>query len=615
MARGHWLFLLLTVAAVNGFFFLPEFRGQVPAFRDAWHFYHPLFASIDSQSTSERFMPSYQPADGFGSNLIGEATTAVFYPLRVVLLTPIGSIEQRMAALMWLHCVLAAVFAASASTRLGCRGNASVLAGLTYGLSSPVLFQHVNLPFLIGAAWAPLALAEILLLSRFSQQSLKTEVELRSHRLTSASPKPSMSRFVVAVVCMLLGGDIQSAAHALILTAFTIAASLCARRFQRAIQQLQWSSVSIVIIVGLAAVQLVPSYLWFAQSHRLAGDADRAATDRYLQLPSDSPHRAPRPLDTVLESLSDQSVAASRHYDFSIAPWQSLTLLWPHVEGSYLPEHSRWTSGLPAEPRMWLPSLSFGVTPFLFWLATLTMRRRRRGSNDTGLRLDQIERFTFIVAVIAGTAMIGNYGPIWLLRNAIRATGAGEIAGYLPTDDFGTTSWLLNHTVPFYSAFRFPAKWCTWFTCAMCLLVAMNLEKATVTEIKQRLRIVAAAAGLVSGGIVVLSYVLTSDLHLGAISQEIADRWNDLAANTPHDAWLGALSPNAAARAIRFSGLLCTAVCSTLLLFGSLARGTAQQFERLLIVITLTDLIIAAQLLFHFVPARDPRTIRESYRT
>lgn len=54
--------------------------GEILAFRDSLHFYYPLWHYIDSLPFVERILPLFNPLDAFGSSVVGEPTSMVFYP-------------------------------------------------------------------------------------------------------------------------------------------------------------------------------------------------------------------------------------------------------------------------------------------------------------------------------------------------------------------------------------------------------------------------------------------------------------------------------------------------------------------------------------------------------
>ncbi len=61
-----------------------------------------------------------------------------------------------------------------------------------------------------------------------------------------------------------------------------------------------------------------------------------------------------------------------------------------------------------AEPRMWTASLSIGLVTILLTISSWWQPAARR---DT--------RYLWLVALFSGTAMLGNYTPVWMLRNAL----------------------------------------------------------------------------------------------------------------------------------------------------------------------------------------------------
>ncbi|MCC6511004.1 MAG: hypothetical protein IT423_18020 [Pirellulaceae bacterium] len=481
----------VLIAILLGLYW-PLLGGNVPAFRDTYHFYYPLQVWLDQQAQTGNYLPQYNPLDGTGINLVGETSTGLFYPGRILWWLPGLSVAQRMGLFLLLHNALAGAGAAYAAARAGQGSSARMLAALAYALSGPVLFQHTNPIYLIGAAWTPWALAESYTLMHSGSKSWQH----------GALPKTRWWLWILATSCMLLGGDAQATVNTGLITVLAIGWAGCRAGLQtkiRARVQTEDSSGTtvskqpdriaeggyacylcfqacvmqvagplarlmgaVLLVTGLTAAQWIPGQLWLSHSARQTSVHDSASVaESSLQNPADLPKLLRTQLETPLQSPPRQDT-----YAFSVAPWHGLTLVWATVGGHFLPEHSRVMAGWAAEPRMWTASLSVGLLTLCLAIANGLSRPLRSRS-----------LFWWLVVLLAGTAMLGNYAPVGCLRNLLTWIGAHEWRDQLPADEVGGVYWLLTQIVPGYDAFRYPAKWSVWFALGLTLCAAQAIDQ------------------------------------------------------------------------------------------------------------------------------------------
>jgi hypothetical protein len=608
---GFWTGMCAAVAWI----FAPGLAGDVPAFRDGLHFYYPLLHWLAALSHSGNFFPGFNLLDGFGTSVIGETTSGLFYPLRILLLLPGLDAAQGLALMTATHVLIAAAGAYRGALRLGTSRPAACLAAVSLGLSCPVLFQHCNLVFLIGAAWTPWALAEIILVACAPvsltmganqippPQSAPLQAPPQQDSTQQDFPAADWRVFAAATSLMVLGGDPQAAAHALVW--LVIAAglgSLRARSARVAGRNCALIAATLLVIAGLTAVQWLPAWNWMRHSGRYAagaatspsslfsnaaqpdhGPAKSSGTETahasgverlgtYAELLAEAPQRAPAELETVLRELPTPAAGSDhRVYDYSVAPWHFLTLIWPTLGGHFLPQSTRWWSSLQAEPRMWLPSLSSGLFPLLLALYAFCVRRP-----------PAVSRMLRWVALFAVLAMLGHYGPVWLLRNSLQVVGGGSWAAWLPGDEVGSLYWLLTETIPGYRAFRYPAKWSVWLAASLALAAAVGLdqyaEREDATQLEGTARRASGSVG--EGGLkwliqnvscrlcsppVVLLTLAGLSLVLLALGCQLcvaSETWPAAVlharwlVHAPDDPWLGPLAVPAVARLLIFTSTL-----------------------------------------------------------
>ena len=197
--KGSRLIVPASIAGLTAWVFADAlFSGGMFAFRDAAHFYYPLFEFTRGEWGAGR-VPLWNPYENLGMPLAANPAASVFYPGKLIFALPL--------AYGWayrLYIIGHVLLAAGGAYVLARRWKASTLAAgvcaLSYAFCGNVLVQHANVVFLVGAAWLPLGLlaADRMLVGR----SLKAAVG-----------------FGVVLALMVTGGDPQMAYHAGLLAA------------------------------------------------------------------------------------------------------------------------------------------------------------------------------------------------------------------------------------------------------------------------------------------------------------------------------------------------------------------------------------------------------------
>lgn len=420
----------------------PLWSGHSAAiYRDSAYLYWPLYGWIEQECT-EQGLPLWNPYDEFGYSLLADATSALLYPGKIVLKIPGLSFTHRFALYQAIHILLAALGAFHAARWMGARSVWSLIAGISYGFSGPVVFQATNVIYLVGAAWLPWAVGAI----------------------WRALAKGQAAWGVVAGVCtalMVLGGDIQMAVVTIMLVAATVLA-WCGYRIliRRRRMHFVWrlfvhGSLIALIAAGLSAVQWVSTWRLISTSERMQDQSvptiwrsGNTAGVLGIAEGNDSIWSAPR--------------SGTHHdaiYQFSQPPWTLWELLWPNVSGRLYPVHTRWIDALPGAERMWHASLYQGITVTFLAFVGLLHRWNYRSM--------------WVVAwgSLAACASFGWYGIVWLLR---------EFQVHIPEEigsQVGGAYWFAVAIVPGFGAFRYPAKLFPFATLAIALLAALNGPK------------------------------------------------------------------------------------------------------------------------------------------
>ncbi len=404
----------------------PLLFGSRYAFRDVNHFYLPLYDYI-GQRNDGQWLPLWNPLDHLGMPLVGETSTAVLYPVRFAVYRLPLSPEAAINGYLVFHLLLAAATAGWMARQIGCRSLGVYAAALLYPLSGSVFSLLTNPPFLVGAAWLPLVLGLAL-----------------AHPLGHARPQSVWRRVAfagIALTMMVLGGDPQTALHGvLVIAAISVARWTAAswksrrpnagsRRKEQDVAPRRLAGRSLLVAGGgglvalsIAAVQVAASYDWSRQSDRVINAEQRGDL-----------------------------------YDFSLGPWHAVELVSPRPFGHPFPVN-RWLAELiPAEGRMWTPSIYAGLVVGFALLCRLIRPQR------------YFAEPWFAVAVVSLMLSFGHFGAVWWLQ---------QLPGLLPTQDsaIGGPFWLLCKLLPGYESFRYPVKWLPVFSIAGTMVTARWLS-------------------------------------------------------------------------------------------------------------------------------------------
>ena len=428
--------------------------GKVSAFRDGFHFYFPQSVWLDQAAHRGDYFPQWQSDEALGVSVPGETTSAIYYPPRILWLALglkfIGlDVAQRTALFVVAHLLLAAGGMVYACARWGLRREASWLAGTAFAFSCPVFYQHHNLVFLCSAAWLGFAFAEV-------------GCWLQCTREQRATPR--LIVLAVALAMMVLAGDPHTAVNVVIVCLFLqIVKFIADRKFDFAavkglVRSTSWLSGAVGLAVALSAVQTLPSLLWAAQSHRWMGGA--VSQSEQIVAPENA---VPREILAMMAEPA--SPAAQAIYEFSVSPWHVLTALWPTLGGDFVNGNARSFALIPAEGRMWVPSLFFGVLCFLLLV-------RRKSESESGEH-----RWLIWGGGFALLAALGNYSLGWGLREVFEAAGAVQLAANFPADHTSSVYGWLSDLLPGYSVFRYPAKWTVIAMACLSLAAAVRFDR------------------------------------------------------------------------------------------------------------------------------------------
>lgn len=438
--------------------------GQSFAYRDASHFYHPMFEWIRDQWAAGHW-PWWVPHENLGVALVAENTSSIFYPGKLLFALPLD-----YTLLFNWYTLLHVVLAAWGAWRLARHFDASPvgagLAALSYAFGAPVVMQYCNVIFLVGAAWLPWSL-------------------LWADRMLRGRSWGAAAAFGTVLALMATGGDPQMAYNAgLLATLYAVILWRTDRRAATSVSKV--SSVSFptpnpqsttpspwvyrpLLLAGaaaigcsLAAVQVWPSIEGSPHSARASYDAPRTVYElagSVLGAEQGDPRLAW--YDGLLGRVYR---GHQRHiYHFDVTPWSLVELVWPNVTGKRFPNDRRWLPVMGWDDNLWIPSLYLGLLPLSLALTAWTVRRAAPAPL----------RWASWMAVLGTLASWGAYGLAWFAALPIGGAELLDVGG-----EVGGLYWWMTVLLPGYVYFRFPGKLFIVASLGFSLLAARGWDAA-----------------------------------------------------------------------------------------------------------------------------------------
>lgn len=460
--------------------FWPIILGQqVVGFRDSAYLYYPLFKWIDAQWAAGS-IPLWNPHCNFGMPVVHDGSSSVFYPGKIVFFIRALSYPARYGIYIAIHIPIAAAGTYWFARVLKAKPVGATLAAISFSFSGYVLFQTTNVVYLVSSAWLPFALCSVWLM--FRQPKLKWAVG-------------------TGIFCalMILGGDPQMCYHVgLVMLAFAIWKFLRTRRrnlkakvrpgirprpYRQAVQSGLLILISVLVSAGLAAIQILPSYVWSQGSIRSESSVPRNIYE-VLSPKQGKDH----PVYAGLLAKPLENTHHDHIYQFSQPPWTLSEWVWPNISGKPYPTHQRWVDGLPGAERMWTPSIYLGCFTFLLACVAFNPFSRNR-------RYAWLSRIAMFFAI----ASFGWYGPVWLVNELAPKLLENQNVGA----PVGGLYWVMVVLLPKYASFRYPAKLIVLSILALSVLAGLDRGQANQRLRKMFILILLAVLG--SAGIYLLN--------------------------------------------------------------------------------------------------------------
>ncbi|HEV3122739.1 MAG TPA: hypothetical protein VGY53_12585, partial [Isosphaeraceae bacterium] len=410
------------------------FRGQQFSYRDAGHFYYPLYKRVQQEWQAGRW-PLWEPEENGGTPLLGNPTAAVLYPGKIVYALPYAW-AARLYVIAHVLLACAGMLALLRSWNVSWTG--ASLGALAYGFGAPVLFQYCNIVFLVGAAWAPFGLRAVDRLLRLGRllgllelaavlalQTLGGDPESAylvmlcaggyalalayARRENSAGDRPAGSR---------RWRTLARVAGVALLVAVWIAATLLAAALLKARPQTRgmpgisdlrrFHQPLLVAAWGIGGLYFLLRFWQRPQTQALARSLAGLAAAAALGLGLSGAQLLP-----VLEfsSASLRAAEESPHdiFPFSLEPHRVVEWIWPGLYGSNLHGNHSWLHLVPPKHSLvtWVNSLYMGGLPFVLALAAAGFRKG-----------PPWRAWLTAIAVLSFLGAVGEFGsPLWWARS------------------------------------------------------------------------------------------------------------------------------------------------------------------------------------------------------
>ncbi|WP_435021624.1 hypothetical protein TA3x_002474 [Tundrisphaera sp. TA3] len=498
------------------------FSGGQYGFRDAAHFYYPLYHRVQAEWDAGRW-PLWDPGENAGMPLLGNPTAAVLYP---------GKVIYAALSYAWAARTYAVVHTAWAFLGMwmllrpwGVRGPGATIAALGYAFGAPILFQYCNIIFLVGAAWAPWGMRAIDRWVRLRRPMALPELAvILAMIVLGGDPETAylLGLCAGAYAFALSRGEIEpnrrddrparpgriialAAAGAVAWTAISLAGAYYLPHLRQRVNEgpvpslpwVPWLPKISLAAWGLAGLVLLVRWrkgkpLARVLMPRLVGLAAAAALAGALSAAQLLP---------VLEFTRSSARATDEGphdiYPFSLEPYRVVDLAWPGVFDRPFGEPVSWIGVIPprGNHRVWSPSLYLGGLTLVLALGAWGFR----GGAPWRAWLSGIA----VASLVAGFGEFAS--PIFLARYipaVAREIGAHDLPntntvrldGFLRDGD-GSPYSILATVLPGFHTFRYPSKLLSFTALALAALAGIGWEAAIAGRQRRMLRFSAIGAG------------------------------------------------------------------------------------------------------------------------
>jgi hypothetical protein len=455
------------------------FGGLQFAFRDAAHFYYPLYDRVQREWNAGR-LPLWDQGENGGTPLLGNPTAAVLYPGKLLFAPVPYPWGIRLYTIA--HEVLAFWAVIALVRSWGVSQTGATLAGLCYAFGAPVVCNYFNVIYLVGAAWVPLGLRAV-------------DRWLRLRR------RWALVELALVLAMEVLGGD-PEAAYLTMLCALGYAIGLARSQGGWAARPWLWGIGAFLVGVGwvwagphlavrihrpgaepaqtvLVAAWSLIALVYVASRRpehraRLSAMLLGLAGSCFLALGLAAVQVLPV-LETIAASVRWAGSSSVPLYDSSLLPYRIAEWFWPNVFGSVVEANRYWMFLLPPidAQRPSPLSLYLGTLPLMLALGAAGFR------NGPPWRA-----WMTAVALVSFWMSLGEFaGPSrWLGGQSAATAGDDSFYGLLAT------------VLPGFRLFRFPFKLLVFTTLGLATLAGIGWDR--LAGVSGRRRVTAAIGGM-----------------------------------------------------------------------------------------------------------------------
>jgi hypothetical protein len=447
------------------------FGGGQFAFRDAAHFYYPLYYRVQQEWSAGR-LPLWEPGENGGNPLLGSPVAAVLYPGKALFFLVPYAWGVRLYVVA--HELLAFGAMLLLARSWGISRTGAGIAALCYAFSGPVLSDYFNVVYLVGAAWLPLGF------------------RAADRWLTQRRPL-AWAELAVVLAMQVLGGD-PEAAYLTVLCAVGYALVLARSDASRPPRPWLWGLGLAAILAGwtwagpylaswihgrgpgsgqlLLCALWVPLILLFMATR--SADQRRSLRPMFLGLAGAcalaSVLAAAQILpaaEQVASSVRWAGTGLTDLYDSSLLPYRVAEWVWPNVFGTFTTGNHYWMALLPpaGAQRPWPLSLYLGALPLVLALS------------GSGFRGGPAWRgWMTAVALLSLLASLGEFaGPArWLAAAWAPDLGDDSFYGFLAT------------LLPGFRLFRLPFKLLVFTSLALAVLAGAGWDRVLAGRGRRR---------------------------------------------------------------------------------------------------------------------------------
>jgi hypothetical protein len=503
-------------------------RGEQFGYRDASHFYYPLYQRVQAEWEAKRW-PLWEPEENGGMPLLGNPTAAVLYPGKLIFAAVSYPVGVRLYVVA--HTLLAFAAMLALMRSWGTSWTGSALAALAYGFGAPILFQYCNIIYLVGAAWVPLGFRAVNRWLRLGRRVALLELAaVLAMETLGGDPESAYLTGLCAAgyAVMLVGGRARKDRNAqgrgvpawvviacgvLLLAAWVVGTLVVAvwvpiLRPVRptgqppvALPWIPWVAPAVAAAWGMAGLVLLARW----RRRRAAGDVPLLVpmlaglvASAVLAASLSSAQLLP-----VMEFTGQSARAAGDGphdiYPFSLEPARVVEFLWPNLFGTPFHGNRAWVVAVPPADKsveIWVPSLYIGG---LTLVLALSMVRSGSGRPWRG--------WMSAIVVISLLASFGEFtSPLWWARldpSLVKILGPHDppdtatirFDRYLRDGD-GGLYWFLATALPGFRQFRFPSKLLTFTVLGLAALAGQGWDDLASGDPRTRRRTVAWSTAL-----------------------------------------------------------------------------------------------------------------------